>query len=203
MHKPKGPIPDNPVLPDRPVWPDVFGRPTHELHLEIGSGHGGFALAFVTQHPAVDFVALEWRKKFADWTRARAAQRGLRNLVVVRADARLEVPRLFGEASLDCIHLQFPDPWWKRKHQKRRVLDETFTPLLMSRLRPGGVLEVRTDVPERGEEMRDVLEGAGFVNLAGPGRFSERPEGEIPSTREKRYLAAGEPVYRLRLQRPR
>jgi len=58
-------------------------------------------------------------------------------------------------------------------------------------------------VSERGEEMRELLEAAGFVNLAGPGRFSERPEGEIPSTREKRYLAAGEPVFRLRFTRPR
>jgi len=203
VRKPAIPIPDNPVLPDQPSWAEVFGRPTQELHLEIGSGHGGFALAFAAQHPAVDFVAIEWRKKFADWTRARAVQRGLRNLVVLRADAREAVPRLFGEASLDCIHLQFPDPWWKRRHQKRRVLDETFTPLLWSRLRPGGLLEVRTDVGERGEQMREVLETAGFVNLAGAGRFSERPEGEIPSTREKRYLAAGEPVFRLRFTRPR
>ena len=202
MHKPKGPIPDSPVLPDHPVWSEVIGRPTRELHLEIGSGHGGFALAFAAQNPAVDFVAMEWRKKFADWTRARAVQRGLRNLVVLRSDARLELGRLFGEASLDCVHLQFPDPWWKRRHQKRRVLDETFAPLLWSRLRPGGLLEVRTDVKERGEEMRELLEAAGFVNLAGPGQFSERPEGEIPSTREKRYLAAGEPVFRLRLRRP-
>jgi tRNA (guanine-N7-)-methyltransferase len=203
MRKPKAPIPDNPLLPDRPDWPELFDRPTKELHLEIGSGHGGFALAFAAQHPEVDFVAMEWRKKFADWTRARAVQRGLRNLLVVRADARVEVPRLFAEASIDCVHLQFPDPWWKRRHQKRRVLDETFAPLLWSRLRPGGLLEVRTDVSERGDEMREVLEAAGFVNLAGAGRFSERPEGEIPSTREKRYLAAGEPVFRLRFTRVR
>lgn len=202
MHKPKAPIPDNPLLPEHPNWAEVFGRATGELHLEIGSGHGGFALAFAAQNPAVDFVAMEWRKKFADWTRARAAQRGLRNLIVLQSDARLEVARLFGEASLDCVHLQFPDPWWKRRHQKRRVLDESFAPLLLSRLRPGGLLEVRTDVSERGEEMRELLEAAGFVNQAGPERFSERPEGEIPSTREKRYLAAGEPVFRLRLTRP-
>jgi tRNA (guanine-N7-)-methyltransferase len=202
MHKPKVPIPDNPVLAEQPVWADLFGRPTQELHLEIGSGHGGFALAFAAAHPEVDFVAMEWRKKFADWTRARAVQRGLRNLLVLQADARLEVQRLFGESSLDCIHLQFPDPWWKRRHHKRRVVDEGFAPFLRSRLRPGGLLEVRTDVQERGEEMRALLEAAGFHNEAGAGNFSPRPDDEIPSTREKRYLATGEPVFRLRMRRP-
>jgi tRNA (guanine-N7-)-methyltransferase len=193
-------------LPERPNWIEVFGRtpaaPAKELHLEIGSGHGGFALAFAAAHPEIDFVAMEWRGKFAGYTRARGAQRGFKNLIVLHADARFEVPRLFAEASLDCIHLQFPDPWWKRRHLKRRVIDDGFTPLLLSRLRPGGLFDVRTDVLERGEDMRAHLEAAGFVNEAGTGRFSERPEGEIPSTREKRYLASGEPVYRLRMRRP-
>jgi tRNA (guanine-N7-)-methyltransferase len=74
--------------------------------------------------------------------------------------------------------------------------------LLLSRLKSGGVLDLRTDVLERALEMRAVLEGMGFENLAGRGRFSERAEGELPSTREKRYLASGLPVYRLRLRRP-
>lgn len=202
MRKPKVPIPDNPVLPDRPEWQAVFGRVPTELHLEIGSGKGGFALAYAAQYPACDFVAMEWREKFANWTRAIGAKRGLANLLVLHADARLEVPRLFAEATLDVIHLQFPDPWWKRRHQKRRVIEESFTLLLLSRLKPGGLLDVRTDVQHRGEDMRARLEVAGFVNEAGLGCFSDRPEGELPSTREKRYLAAAEPVYRLRMRRP-
>ncbi len=184
MRKPPGPIPDNPVLPDRPRWGEVFKRPSdapaRELHLEIGSGHGGFALAFAAANPGVDFVAMEWREKFASWTRARAVDRKLANLLVLHADARLELPRLFAEDSLDCIHLQFPDPWWKRRHQKRRVVDPTFTPLLMSRLKPGALLEVRTDVQARGEEMRAVLEGAGFVNEAGGGPLHPAPRGRAP-----------------------
>src|ERR1700722_19310222 len=104
MRKPKAPIPDNPAIPDRPSWSVVFARsgsaPAKELHLEIGSGHGGFALAFAVAHPEVDLVAMEWRKKYADWTRARSVQRGLRNLLMLHADARTEVPRLFAEGSL-------------------------------------------------------------------------------------------------------
>jgi tRNA (guanine-N7-)-methyltransferase len=202
MRKPKGPIPENPVLPDRPHWPDLFGQ-SGELNLEIGAGHGGFALAFAAQNPSINLVAIEMRKKFADATRARAAMRGLKNLVSLRADARVEVPRLFAEESLSVIHLHFPDPWWKRRHEKRRLVAEGYSELLLDRLVRGGLLDVRTDVRERAKEMAAILEAVGFLNEAGPQRFSERPEGEIPSTREKRYLAAGEPVYRLRLRRPR
>jgi tRNA (guanine-N7-)-methyltransferase len=201
MRKPKTPIPPPPVLADLPDWSKVFGRAA-PLHLEIGSGHGGFALAFAAAEPGADFVAMEWRKKFADWTRARAVARGLGNLVALGVDARTEVPRLFGPGSLAAVHLHFPDPWWKRRHQKRRTIDEPFSAFLLTRLAPGGLLDVRTDVLDRAEDMRATLEAAGFHNEAGPGRFAERPEGEIPSTREKRYLVSGDPVYRLRLRRP-
>jgi tRNA (guanine-N7-)-methyltransferase len=202
MRKPKGPIPENPTLPDLPDWSQVFGQPG-ELHLEIGAGHGGFALAFAAQNPRANLVAMERRKKFADATRARAAMRGLKNLISLRADARIEVPRLFGPDSLSVIYLHFPDPWWKRRHEKRRLVDEGYTALLLSRLKPEGLLDVRTDVAERAEHMAAILEAGGFVNEAGPLRFAERPEAEIPSTREKRYLASGQPVYRLRLRRSR
>jgi tRNA (guanine-N7-)-methyltransferase len=202
MRKPKGPIPENPVLPDRPDWSAVFGQ-RGELHLEIGAGHGGFALAFAAQNSTVNLVAIEMRKKFADSTRSRAVTRGLRNLVSLRADARVELPRLFAEESVSAIYLHFPDPWWKRRHEKRRLIEEGYSGLLLRRLVRGGLLDVRTDVRERAEEMAAILEAAGFLNEAGPGQFSDRLEGEIPSTREKRYLASGEPVYRLRLRRPR
>ncbi len=201
MRKHKGPIPDNPVLADRPDWSLVFGQ-AGPLNLELGAGHGGFALAFAAANPRENLVAIEVRKKFADLTRARAAQRGLRNLVSLRADARVDVPRLFAEESLTALFLHFPDPWWKRRHEKRRLVAEGFAELMLGRLVPGGLLDVRTDVRERADEMAAILEAAGFVNEAGPRGFSPRPEGEIPSTREKRYLVSGEPVYRLRLRRP-
>ncbi len=200
MRRPKGPIPPSPALPDRIDWRELFGRAA-DLHLEIGSGHGGLALAFAAARPDCDLVAVEWRKKFADWTRARAAAAGLKNLVVLGADARVELPRLLGPESLAAIHLHFPDPWWKRRHQKRRIVDDATAALWRSWLRPGGLLDVRTDVLERAVDMLEVLERAGFSNEAGAGRFSARPADEIPSTREKRYLASGDPVFRLRLRR--
>jgi tRNA (guanine-N7-)-methyltransferase len=145
---------------------------------------------------------VEQRRKFAADLAEKAARRGLANLVVIQGDARLLAPRLFPAASLAAIHVHFPDPWWKRRHARRRLVDEDLSVLLLGLLRPGGLLDFRTDVEEyaRGAVVR--LEEAGFANESGPGRFADRPEGEVPSTREKRYLASGAPVWRLRLRRP-
>jgi tRNA (guanine-N7-)-methyltransferase len=187
------------LLPD---WPSILGERAPRLELEIGSGHGGFALAFAARHPERALVAVEQRRAFADAVAARAARRGLDNLVVVNGDARVLAPRLFWPGSLAAIHVHFPDPWWKRRHERRRLLDDGMSALLFRLLQPGGLLDFRTDVERYALEARERLEPVGFVNAAGPGRFAERVPDEIPSTREKRYLASGHPVWRLRLLRP-
>ncbi len=187
------------LLPD---WPAVLGRAAARLELEIGSGHGGFALAFAARHPERALVALEQRRAFAAALAARAARRGLSNLAVVNGDARLLAPRLFRSGSLAAIHVHFPDPWWKRRHRRRRQLAGGMSGLLFRLLEPGGVLDFRTDVERYALEARERLEPLGFVNAAGPGQFASPCPGEIPSTREKRYLGSGQPVWRLRLLRP-
>jgi tRNA (guanine-N7-)-methyltransferase len=169
------------------------------LELEIGSGQGGFALEYARRNPKVRFVAIEWRKKFARLTEARAKERGISNLKVLETDARAMVPRLFAPESLSAIHLQFPDPWWKRAHQKRAVLTPEFSKLLRGLLLPGGLFDLRTDVGERAQQMLRILEEAGFDNPLGRGNFHPHLPEEVPSTREKRYLVTGQPVYRARL----
>jgi len=184
-----------------PDWSEVFGR-SGPLELELGSGAGGFALAYAAQHPAVNYLAIEWRKKFARDVESRARARGLSNLRVVEADARAVVPRLFGPGALSAIHLQFPDPWWKRAHQKRQLLSEDFARLLFDRAAPGALFDLRTDVEDRARTMLATLEAAGFGNPLGPGRFHPFDPTEPASSRERRYLAAGEPVFRARLRKP-
>lgn len=194
---------DAPLAADlRPDWRALVGARAAALELEIGSGHGGYALAFARAHPERVLVAVEQRKKYAAELEARARARGHDNLVVICADGRLLAPRLFAAGSLAAIHVHFPDPWWKRRHGRRRLLDDGMSQLLLGLLRPGGLLDFRTDVEAYAAEAAPRLEAVGFANEAGPGRFAHRPEGEIPSTREKRYLATGQPVWRLRLRRP-
>ncbi len=185
-----------------PRWEQVFGRAA-PLELEIGCGAGGFALEYCRRNPQLDYLAFEWRKKFAREVAFRAQRSGLRNLLVVEADAREHLPRLLQPGSLAAIHLQFPDPWWKRAHQRRAILRPDFTAFLVSRLAPGGRFDFRTDVEDRAREGLQVLEAAGLLNPLGPGVFHPADPEEVPSTRERRYLSSGEPVYRARLVKPK
>jgi tRNA (guanine-N7-)-methyltransferase len=176
-----------------------FGGP---LEVEIGCGAGGFALEYARRHPGIRLVALEWRKKFARLVEQRAKAQSLLNLKVIEADARVVVPQLFGKGSLRGIHFQFPDPWWKRAHLKRSVLTPSFAKLLAELLAPGGWFDLRTDVKERADEMLEVLQAVGLLNALGRGVFHPYNPEEVPSTRERRYLTTGQPVYRAKLQKP-
>jgi len=188
-------------LESPPDWDQVFGF-SGPLELEIGCGAGGFALEHARRHPRVRYVAFEWRKKFAREVQHRASARGLANVRVIEADARGEIPVLFRPGSLSAIHLQFPDPWWKRAHQKRAILTPEFTRLLYDLCAPGASFDLRTDVEDRARRMLATLEEAGFQNPLGPGAFHPYDPDEVPSAREKRYLVSGQPVYRARLRKP-
>lgn len=178
----------------------VFGR-TAPLEVEIGAGQGGFAIGHAEAHPELDLVALEIRAKQAAYIEDRRRRHGLANLLVVHGDAKVILPRMFAPGSVDVIHIQFPDPWWKRRHHGRRLVEDDFSILIYRLLRPGGLLEVRTDVPARGEEMAEALEAVGFTNLFGPGGLAPRDPAEVPSTRERGYLERGQPIARYRFTR--
>ncbi|MDC0709794.1 tRNA (guanine-N7)-methyltransferase [Stigmatella sp. ncwal1] len=184
-----------------PDWDAEFGF-SGPLELEIGSGAGGHALEYCRRHPEVRYLAFEWRKKYARDTQSRGEKMGLKNLRVLEADARAVVPRLFAAGSLAAIHLQFPDPWWKRAHFKRAIILPEFARILLDKLAPGGRFDMRTDVEDRGQAMLSILEEVGFLNPLGRGVFHPYEPEEVPSTRERRYLQSGEPVYRGRLVKP-
>ena len=193
--------PDLVGLEAPPDWDQVFGF-AGPLELEIGCGAGGFALEYARRYPRVRYVAFEWRKKFAREVQHRASTRGLSNVKVIEADAREEIPRLFDKGSLSAVHLQFPDPWWKRAHQKRAILSPDFTRLLYELCAPGAAFDLRTDVEDRAHSLLATLEETGFHNPLGPGAFHPYDPEEVPSAREKRYLVSGQPVYRARLRKP-
>jgi tRNA (guanine-N7-)-methyltransferase len=184
-----------------PDWDAEFGFPG-PLELEMGSGAGGHALEYCRRNPGVRYMAFEWRKKYARDTLDRGEKLGLKNLRVIEADARAVVPRIFADGSLAAVHLQFPDPWWKRAHFKRAIIQPDFARLLLNKLVPGGRFDLRTDVEDRARGMLAILEEAGFRNPLGVGAFHPYDPEEVPSTRERRYLQSGEPVYRARLVKP-
>ena len=129
------------------------------LEVEIGSGGGEFILDWAAQHPERHFLAFEVKWKAMRRIAERAAQRGIDNLWISDDDARYDLPRLLGPESVEVFHILFPDPWWKPKHQARRIFTPPFLDVLAILLKPGGILRVATDVPGYAEYIRDLVEG--------------------------------------------
>jgi tRNA (guanine-N7-)-methyltransferase len=175
-----------------PDWDRDFGREA-PLELEIGPGRGAFALDHAARHPEVNLVAIETRRSDCELIRARASRRGLGNLIVLQGDAKLLLPRVFPPQSLVGLHVQFPDPWWKTRHHKRRMVDVDFAARMRGLLAPGAVIDFRTDVRAYAEEGEQTWLEAGFEKLP-----DEPPE--VLSTRERRYQVTGQPVYRARFR---
>ena len=140
-------------------------------------------------------MVIEARRSDSELIRARALKRGLRNLMVLHGDARLLLPRLFPPRSLAGLHVQFPDPWWKRRHHKRRLVDVDFALQARRLLAPGATVDFRTDVAAYAREGEQTWVQAGFERLP-----DEPPE--VLSTRERRYAVTGQPVFRTRFRNP-
>ena len=190
-----------PVSPDevRPDWPALFGA-ARPLHCEIGPGRGHFALDFAAAND-VNLVAIEMRRSDCVEIRRRRDKRGIRNLEMIQGDARVYLPRFFAPGTVDCFHIHCPDPWWKNRHHARRLLADDFALQLWDLLSPGGLLDVRTDVPAYAEAIVETCEDIiGYENVFGP--HTERPrEGIVLSTRERRYEQTGQKVFRYEYRR--
>jgi tRNA (guanine-N7-)-methyltransferase len=183
-----------------PDWEQRFGR-KGRLELEIGPGRGHFALDHAALEPAVDLVCIETRRADCELLRDRASERGLRNLVVLQGDAKLLLLRLFQRGELSALHVQFPDPWWKKRHRKRRMVDAELAVRMRTLLRPGGIVDFRTDVAAYAQAAIAIWEETGFENAAGKGKLWPEPPAVL-STRERRYLRTGQPVFRARFVNP-
>ena len=130
---------------------------TAPLEIEIGSGRGEFILDWAEQHPQRHFLAFEVKSKLTRRLRKQLQTRGLQNLWVSDDDARYALPRILPPNSVHVFHILFPDPWWKPKHQIRRLFVPPFVEILSILLRPGGILRIATDVPGYAEHMQTML----------------------------------------------
>jgi tRNA (guanine-N7-)-methyltransferase len=173
------------------------------LEIEIGSGRGAFLRERAVAAPEARILGIEIRRKWATLLDERL-KREESNARVVCEDARYALPRLVPDATVARAFLHFPDPWWKKRHQKRLVLVEPLLAELGRLLIDGGELFVQTDVRARAEEYSARLSASADFEPAGdaPGSpvLADNPYG-ARSNREKRCIADGLPVYRLRWRR--
>ncbi len=182
------------VDPEPNQWPAVFGR-SAPLGVEIGFGMGQATLDWATRQPGLNIVGIEIYRPGIGALLAGIERLGLANLRLLEGDAALLLDSKFEAGSLDEARILFPDPWPKKRHHKRRLIQPGFARLLASRLRPGGRLLLATDWPEYAEWMRDVLAAEPTLAVAAP-------IGERPATRfEDRGRRLGHRIHDLAYQR--
>jgi len=146
-----------PESPQRINWRSVFGN-DHPVELEVGFGKGLFLLNACQACPEVNFLGIEILRKYQLYAAARFAKRGFKNVRLVKADAREFLRDCVPEESLQAIHVYFPDPWWKKKHLKRRVFSADFVVQCERTLQSGGRLHIVTDVGDYFAVMADLLQ---------------------------------------------
>ena len=126
------------------TWRDVFGN-DHPIEIEVGFGKGLFLVTSALAQPDVNFVGIEIMRKYQLFTATRMAKRGLKNVRLAKADARLLLRDRVAAGSVQAMHVYFPDPWWKKRHHKRRVFTAQFA-RECERVLHGRPMHIATDV---------------------------------------------------------
>jgi tRNA (guanine-N7-)-methyltransferase len=178
----------------------LFGRDA-PLMLEIGFGNGDALIRMAAAHPENDYIGMEVHRPGVGSLMLRLEQEGIENVRVIATDASEALPR-FPDGSLDAAYLFFPDPWPKKRHHKRRLVQPRFVEVLTRKLKRGAVIHLATDWQDYAEQMLAVLEQqAQLENLAGRGCYAPRL-AERPRTRfERRGLRLGHGVWDLAFRR--
>ena len=174
---------------------EIFGR-VAPVVLEIGSGMGETTAAIAAARPDADFIAVEVHGPGVGSLLNRIARHQLANLRVIRHDAVEVLERMVPDASLAALHLFFPDPWPKKRHHKRRLVQPGFAALAARKLASGGVLHAATDWPDYAEYMALVFSADRLLESAERG-FAERPATKF----EARGRRLGHPIRDLYFRR--
>jgi len=178
----------------------VFGRQAPRM-IEIGFGTGDALAAYAQAHPEMDCLGIEVHRPGAGHLFLQVERSGLSNVRASCHDAVEVLTQQIPPASIDAIHIFFPDPWHKARHHKRRLIQPAFADLLATTLKPGGTLRLATDWQHYAEHMRAVLDNhAEFINADTTG-YVPRPD-DRPMTRfERRGHRLGHGVWDMAYRR--
>ncbi len=179
-----------------------FGRPA-ELEIEVGSGKGLFLLTASERSPERNFLGNELALKYARLCAFRLAQQGRTNARVIQGDGLKLFRDYLPDESAAAVHIYFPDPWWKERHRKRRVMQASFLTDVHRVLKAGGVLHFWTDVEEYFQTTCDLIRAT--VPLQGPLAVAEPTslhDMDFRTHFERRMRRHDQPVFRSQFVKP-
>jgi tRNA (guanine-N7-)-methyltransferase len=177
----------------------AFGRRAPTI-LEIGFGMGETTAAIALAHPEIDYLGIEVHSPGVGALLKRLAEQNLTNVRILQHDAVEVVQHMLAPDTLDGVHVFFPDPWPKKRHHKRRLIQAPFVHLLAQRVGPDGYLHVATDWEPYAQQMLEVLSREPLLLNTAPG-FAPRPAHRPLTKFEQRGLTLGHPVFDLLFRR--
>lgn len=179
----------------------VFDRDAATI-VEIGFGNGESLASIAESHPGNNYIGIEVHRPGVGSLFLRLEEGGIKNVRVICHDASDVLQNNIADESLDAIYLFFPDPWPKKKHNKRRLVQPGFVQQLRSKLKIGGRFHMATDWQNYAEHMLAVMfDAEGFINTAGDGKYSVKPEYRPETKFERRGRKLGHGVWDLVFQR--
>jgi tRNA (guanine-N7-)-methyltransferase len=193
---------DNVIVPqpneDDVINPVTWFNTTGLVELEIGCGKGGFLLRRATEFPDRRFVGIEWANKFYKFAADRMARWHITNVRILRTDAEVFVKRHLAPDSLSALHIYHPDPWPKKRHHKRRLIQAEFVESAIRTLTTGARWSVQTDHEEYFDQIQHLLRNH---NRLGEVPFESDDasiiDGKVQTNFEVKYRREGRPIYRL------
>jgi tRNA (guanine-N7-)-methyltransferase len=170
---------------------------TGPIELDIGFGRGLSLFERAAASVESRIIGIEVKTKLAYRVHERLQKRGVPNVRILCGDAREILKRAEPPGSVERVALHFPDPWWKKRHDKRRVIGEDLLNELARLMRPGGQLFIQTDVEHRAEQYASQLREMEGFSLCSDGDYVEVNPFDARSNREKRAIEDGLPVWRI------
>jgi tRNA (guanine-N7-)-methyltransferase len=183
-----------------PDWEKVYQNPGQPIHLDLGCARGRFLLQMAQLQSQINFLGIEIRETLVLEANSIGEQLGLTNLHYLFANVNNSLDRILSSFPKDSLHwvtIQFPDPWFKQRHKRRRVVQPEVVDTLAKYLVPGGKVLLQSDVEDVALEMGDRFWANSSFQKQHQEPWLETNPLPVPTEREKATFAKGEPVYRL------